>query len=48
MAGDSEAAAQTVMDAHEQVENIIRSSQRGAEQPGDTARYLASLDDEER
>ena len=46
MAGDSEAAAQTVMDAQEQVENIIRSSQRGAEQPGDRARYLASLDDE--
>ena len=45
MAGDSEAAAQTVMDAQEQVDSIIRASQRGAEQPGERAAYLASLDD---
>ena len=45
MAGDSEAAAQTVMDAQEQVESIIRSGQRDAEQRGERAEYEASLRD---
>jgi len=45
MAGDSEAASKTVEDAKKEVERIIRASQRGAEQPGERAEYLASLDD---
>ena len=45
MAGDSEAASKTVEDAKKEVERIIRASQRGAEEPGKRAEYLASLDD---
>ena len=45
MAGDSEAASKTVEDAKKEVERIIRASQRGAEEPGKRAEYLASLAD---
>ena len=44
MAGDSEAAAQTVMDAQEEVNNILREGQRSAEERGERADYRDSDD----
>ena len=45
MTGDEEGAAQTVLEAQQQTNRILNEGQRGAEQPGERAEYLASLDD---
>ncbi len=45
MSGDSEAAAQTVIDAQEEVNNILREGQRSAEERGERADYRKTLRD---
>jgi hypothetical protein len=47
MSGDSEAAAQTVIDAQEEVNNILREGQRSAEERGERADYEAGLQTDE-